>query len=371
MGRNGAGKTTTIESAMGLLSVRAGRVTLQGRDITRLPTHQRARLGIGYAPEDAGIFPDLTVAENFQISRSLAAGRRGRRRRRSGDGRARPRPLPRGPQFLERRGLNLSGGQKKMVAIARALTLSPSILLLDEPFEGLAPVVVSRFIEATRRIKEMGVSLLIAESNLATASRIADRLYAIDRGEIIFQGDPPAALAERRGHAHAPRLTRPPAPEDSAMRHAARSWLRRRRCSRSWPRAPSTPRPGAGAASAPLSAEEEASLQEIRDFVQATAAAVPDAGAARGLRRVVGRDRLPAAVRVEPRRSTPRGALYVNRRLLRASNRDLVIAKSLAYEMLRAPSKATTLAERERERAAAEPREQRAGDRHPRPGRAE
>ena len=82
-----------------------------------------------------------------------------------------------------------------MVAIARALTLSPSILLLDEPFEGLAPVVVSRFIDAARRIKEMGVSLLIAESNLATASRIADRLYAIDRGEIIFQGDPAAAMA--------------------------------------------------------------------------------------------------------------------------------------------------------------------------------
>jgi branched-chain amino acid transport system ATP-binding protein len=195
VGRNGAGKTTTIESAMGILGVRTGRVTLQGRDITRLPTHERARLGIGYAPEDAGIFPDLTVAENFEISRTLAAGRRGSA---AAGQEADERILalfPEVRQFLERRGLNLSGGQKKMVAIARALTLSPSILLLDEPFEGLAPVVVSRFIEATRRIKEMGVSLLIAESNLATASRIADRLYAIDRGEIIFQGDPPAAMA--------------------------------------------------------------------------------------------------------------------------------------------------------------------------------
>jgi branched-chain amino acid transport system ATP-binding protein len=195
VGRNGAGKTTTIESAMGILGVRTGRVTLQGRDITRLPTHERARLGIGYAPEDAGIFPDLTVAENFEISRTLAAGRRGS----AATGQEADERIlalfPEVRQFLERRGLNLSGGQKKMVAIARALTLSPSILLLDEPFEGLAPVVVSRFIEATRRIKEMGVSLLIAESNLATASRIADRLYAIDRGEIIFQGDPPAAMA--------------------------------------------------------------------------------------------------------------------------------------------------------------------------------
>jgi len=93
-------------------------------------------------------------------------------------------------QFLGRRGLFLSGGQKKMVAIARALTLSPSILLLDEPFEGLAPVVVSRFIEAVKQIKAMGISLLIAESNIASASRVADRLYAIDRGEIIYDGSP-------------------------------------------------------------------------------------------------------------------------------------------------------------------------------------
>jgi branched-chain amino acid transport system ATP-binding protein len=196
VGRNGAGKTTTIESAMGLLPVRGGRVVLQGEDITRLPTHERARRGIGYAPEDAGIFPDLTVAENFQISQALAAGRAGGAAvsERGVDERVFT-LFPEVRQFLERRGLNLSGGQKKMVAIARALTLSPSILLLDEPFEGLAPVVVSRFIDAARRIKDMGVSLLIAESNLATASRIADRLYAIDRGEIIFQGDPGAAMA--------------------------------------------------------------------------------------------------------------------------------------------------------------------------------
>jgi branched-chain amino acid transport system ATP-binding protein len=192
VGRNGAGKTTTIESAMGLLSVRAGRVALKGRDITRLPTHARARLGIGYAPEDAGIFPDLTVAENFQISQTLA-GDHGPDAAREANERV-AMLFPEVRQFLQRRGLNLSGGQKKMVAIARALTLSPSVLLLDEPFEGLAPVVVSRFIDATRRIKDMGVSLLIAESNLATASRIADRLYAIDRGEIIFQGDPQTAL---------------------------------------------------------------------------------------------------------------------------------------------------------------------------------
>jgi branched-chain amino acid transport system ATP-binding protein len=96
--------------------------------------------------------------------------------------------------FTQRRGLFLSGGQKKMVAIGRAMTLSPSILLLDEPFEGLAPVIVTRFIEAVTKIKAMGISLLIAESNLMSASRVADRLYAIDRGEIIFEGDPRRAF---------------------------------------------------------------------------------------------------------------------------------------------------------------------------------
>jgi branched-chain amino acid transport system ATP-binding protein len=196
VGRNGAGKTTTIESIMGLLGVRSGTITFGGKDITRLPTHERARLGIGYAPEDAGIFPDLTVAENFQISRWLA--------RAGGNGRSEPSGespeerifavFPEVRAFTERRGLHLSGGQKKMVAIARAMTLLPSILLLDEPFEGLAPVVVSRFIDAVTKIKAMGISLLIAESNLNTAARVADRLYAIDRGEIIFEGDPRKAF---------------------------------------------------------------------------------------------------------------------------------------------------------------------------------
>ena len=193
VGRNGAGKTTTIESIIGLLSVRSGRIMLRDRDITRLPTHQRARLGIGYSPEDAGIFPDLTVAENLHISQWLAdAGRSGAA---GGDADERIFALfPEVRQFLGRRGLHLSGGQKKMVAISRALTLSPSILLLDEPFEGLAPVVVTRFIEAVKSIKAMGISLLIAESNLVNGTRIADRLYAIDRGEILFEGSPRSAL---------------------------------------------------------------------------------------------------------------------------------------------------------------------------------
>jgi len=197
IGANGAGKSTLLMTICGSPRARAGRVMLEGDDITRLPTHQRALAGIGYSPEDAGIFPDLTVAENFLISQSLArsAGRGGPAVG-AGNG-IDERVLGLFPEiahFAARRGLYLSGGQKKMVAIGRAMTLSPSILLLDEPFEGLAPVVVTRFIDAVKRIKGMGVSLLIAESNLMTASRVADRLYAIDRGEIIFEGEPKRAF---------------------------------------------------------------------------------------------------------------------------------------------------------------------------------
>lgn len=192
VGRNGAGKTTTIDSIMGLLPVRSGRIMFNGEDISRLPAHRRALVGIGYSPEDAGIFPDLTVTENFQISQSLARAA-GKVVPTAGDSGIDERVLTLFPEvraFTNRRGLFLSGGQKKMVAIARAMTLGPSILLLDEPFEGLAPVVVTRFIDAVKKIKEMGIALLIAESNLMTASRVADRLYAIDRGEIIFAGRP-------------------------------------------------------------------------------------------------------------------------------------------------------------------------------------
>ncbi len=160
VGRNGAGKTTTIDTIMGLLPSRSGVVRFKGQEVTRWPAHERARMGIGYAPEDCGIFPDLTVEENFQITAWL--------------GKETPTAAPDGTifaifpeikEFLTRRGLHLSGGQKKMLAI-------------------------TRFIEAVRAIKALGVSVLIAESHVQNAGRIADRLYAIDRGEIIFAGRP-------------------------------------------------------------------------------------------------------------------------------------------------------------------------------------
>jgi len=193
VGRNGAGKTTTIESIMGLLPVRAGTVRFQGQEITGLPAHQRARRGLGYSPENCGIFPDLSVAENLSISRWLSEDRKDVDA--AGVEERVYSIFPEVRALIGRRGLNLSGGQRKMVAIARAMFLSPSLLLLDEAFEGLSPMVVARFREAIVKIKALGISLLMAESHLPAAAAVADRLYAIDRGEIIFHGKPAEALA--------------------------------------------------------------------------------------------------------------------------------------------------------------------------------
>ena len=202
VGRNGAGKTTAMETLMGLLPLRSGTVTYHGREITTVAPHVRARLGIGYAPDDCGIFPDLTVAEHLRIGGWIAgtAARGG-----NGDGRgpaaavrhsdAIDELFPELRRLLPRKGLHLSGGEKKMVAIARSMTLLPSVLLLDEAFEGLAPIVINRFADAVRKIQDMGISMLIAESNVVSAAKIADRLYVIDRGEIIFQGTPAEVFA--------------------------------------------------------------------------------------------------------------------------------------------------------------------------------
>ena len=198
VGRNGAGRTTIMESITGLLPVRSGRIRFRQEEITSLPPHRRAKRGIGYAPENSGIFPELTVAENLMLSRWLSA-KTGRRAANGGDGDAEAgafRVFPEVRPLLARQGLNLSGGQKKMVAIARAMVLAPYLLILDEAFEGLAPAVVKRFRDAVMAIKAMGISLLIAESNLVNAAAIADRLYVIDRGEILFSGTPQQALTD-------------------------------------------------------------------------------------------------------------------------------------------------------------------------------
>jgi branched-chain amino acid transport system ATP-binding protein len=198
VGRNGAGKTTTMESIMGFLPLTSGRVLFHGEDVSSLPVHQRALRGMGYAPEGCAIFPELTVAENMLISRWMSAKAR-RRQGAVANGDIEERVysvFPEVRELLHRQGMNLSGGQRKMVAIARGMALAPTLLLLDEAFEGLAPIIVKRFREAVQKIGGLGISLLIAESNLVNAARIADRLYAIDRGEIIFDGKPEQALQD-------------------------------------------------------------------------------------------------------------------------------------------------------------------------------
>ena len=200
VGRNGAGKTTTIESIMGFLPLQAGQIIFENENLSRLAPHERARRGIGYSPEDCGIFPELSVDDNLMISRWLGdevSLRRDRVKRADPQAQAFG-VFPEVQDLLRRQGMHLSGGQRKMVAIARAMMLSPSLLLLDEAFEGLAPVVVNRFTEAVMKIKAMGVSILMAESHLAAASRIGDRLYVIDRGEVIFHGSPKDARTDER-----------------------------------------------------------------------------------------------------------------------------------------------------------------------------
>lgn len=191
VGRNGAGKTSMVESIMGHLPISSGMVRWIGRDISKLPPHKRARLGIGYSPDYCGIFPKLTVEENLNISSMVidqSPEETAERRDQIYD------IFPEIRDLRDRPGANLSGGQKKMVAISRAMTLFPSLLILDEAFEGLAPVIVSRFTDAVEKIKALGISLLIAESHMAAASKIADRVYAIERGEVIFDGTPEQIL---------------------------------------------------------------------------------------------------------------------------------------------------------------------------------
>jgi branched-chain amino acid transport system ATP-binding protein len=189
VGRNGAGKTTTIDSIIGLLPLRGGKIAFQGREIGRLPPHQRARLGIGYAPEDAGLFTDLTVAENFQVCRWMAeaSDRKDQVSEAETDARIFS-VFPEVRKFTARRGLFLSGGEKKMVAIARAMALSPAVLLLDEPFEGLAPLIVRELVRICGELAAAGQTILLVEQNLAATLALASRVYIISNGHVAHQG---------------------------------------------------------------------------------------------------------------------------------------------------------------------------------------
>jgi branched-chain amino acid transport system ATP-binding protein len=183
VGRNGAGKSTTLKALIGLVPATADRLAFRGRPLAGLTTFRIARLGLGYVPEDRRVFTDLTVDENLEVGRQDARG-----------GRAPWTPerlfrlFPNLSEMRRRRGNEMSGGEQQMLSIARTLMGNPDAILLDEPSEGLAPVIVQMMAEAVRAMKAEGVAVLLSEQNWAFASAVADRACVIERGEIRFQG---------------------------------------------------------------------------------------------------------------------------------------------------------------------------------------
>ena len=181
LGRNGAGKTTTIMTVMGYLHPRAGSISYKGRDIGALPPYAVARLGFGLVPQERGIFSSLTVRENLTVF--------ARQSDKSGWTLQRIFDLFPSLHARERNlGFQLSGGEQQMLSIARALMLNPSLLLLDEPSEGLAPLIVQEIIEVLKRLKGEGLAILLVEQNLRAAFAVADRHHVMNKGTICFTG---------------------------------------------------------------------------------------------------------------------------------------------------------------------------------------
>jgi branched-chain amino acid transport system ATP-binding protein len=181
LGRNGAGKTTTVLTIMGYLKPRVGRIRYAGRNIAGREPYAVARLGVGFVPQERGIFPSLTVAENLTVFARAPARPRW----------TLPRVFELFPNLRERArnlGFQLSGGEQQMLSIARALMLNPSLLLLDEPSEGLAPLVVREIVAVLRTLKREGLAVLLVEQNLHTALALGDRHYVMNKGEICFTG---------------------------------------------------------------------------------------------------------------------------------------------------------------------------------------
>jgi len=184
VGRNGAGKTTTFRSIMGYRRIRSGEITFDGLDLTKLPTWKIAQSGIGFSPEESEVYADLTVAENIELSTwTRPTGRDAKTRIEEAYN-----VFPKLRQYLARGGAELSGGERKMVSIARALTLDPKLLLLDEPFEGLSPAIIPLIAEGVASIRAMGKGVLMAESNVHHIPEYVDRLYVLERGELMFTG---------------------------------------------------------------------------------------------------------------------------------------------------------------------------------------
>lgn len=178
LGRNGVGKTTTVKSIMGLVPATQGRIKLGAQDITKMSPHLVARSGVGYVPEGRMLFPDLTVLENIQVAQRVSAKR--------WTTEALFALFPRLQERIHHKGSQLSGGEQQMVAIARALASDPQLLLLDEPSQGLAPKVVRELVDVFIRLKNEGVSLLLIEQNLNLAERVADQMFVMAKGKIVY-----------------------------------------------------------------------------------------------------------------------------------------------------------------------------------------
>ena len=182
LGRNGMGKTTTLRSIIGLTPPRNGSIRFQGEVINKLPPYDIARLGVGYIPDDLRIFPDLTCEENLEIARRVC--------KRPGYW-TKEKVEELFPVLADRRrqkGASLSGGEKKMLSLGRSLMMNPSLILLDEPSEGLAPMVRRRLMETIQEIRNRGVTILLADQNLKFCAEVCDRGYIIEKGSVVHEG---------------------------------------------------------------------------------------------------------------------------------------------------------------------------------------
>jgi branched-chain amino acid transport system ATP-binding protein len=183
MGRNGAGKSTTLKSVMGLIERRTGSIFFAGKDISHAPTHEIARLGLGYVPEDRRIFSELTVNENLEVGRQPARDAPGAwTLERLFD------LFPNLGEARHRQGGRLSGGEQQMLTIARTLMGNPRLILLDEPSEGVAPIIVDAMVDTMVELKNAGVAIVLSEQNLPFAELVSDRAYVIEKGEMRFSG---------------------------------------------------------------------------------------------------------------------------------------------------------------------------------------
>ena len=193
IGRNGAGKTTLMRTIVGALAPASGEIRLDGRPLAGVPSHARARMGVGYMPEDRRIVPQLTVEENVLLP-AWAAGEHRRERLDRIYG-----MIPEVAALRDRKGLQLSGGQQKLTALARALMCGTKLLLLDEPFEGVAPVLAQRLAEVIALLRDEGVAVVLSESDLSHSRRLLDVVYRIDRGEVVRAEGSPAGPAPAEG----------------------------------------------------------------------------------------------------------------------------------------------------------------------------